>query len=272
LPDPSGFAVVNDRILFYKKVVGSWLTNTRSRVLVVGAEENDQEVFQSQGFGDVTLLNLGGGPPSLPAGWSFVRASGDCLPFPDDSFDYVIAHATLHHCRRPHAVLLEMYRVASKRAVFIEARDSLTMRALERTGVTQVYETTAVHFNDGERGGVDDTSVPNFIYRWTEREVEKTVCAYAPHHDLRFEYLYGLAMPQTPAAIKNSRVVRAVACVGRPLIRLFMSLSPRQQNLFAACICKPGEQDRLKPWLCRTDDGRVTFDRAWGHRRFHAKL
>ena len=156
---------VNDRIDFYERVVATWLPDPAASVLIVGPEANDQGVFESRGFGNVTLFNLGNAPPSLPSGWKYVRGSGDHLPFPDDSFDVVITHATLHHCRSPHAVLLEMYRTARRMAVFIEARDSLLMRAVEWLGVTQVYETSAVHFNDGIRGGADDSAFPNFIYR-----------------------------------------------------------------------------------------------------------
>jgi ubiquinone/menaquinone biosynthesis C-methylase UbiE len=49
---------------------------------------------------------------------SFVRASGDALPFPDASFDAVCEFAVLHHAQNPSAVVKEMLRVA-RRAVFI---------------------------------------------------------------------------------------------------------------------------------------------------------
>ncbi len=260
---------MNDRIDFYRRVVTTWIPDPSVSVLVVGGEGNDQDVFREKGFAAVTLLNLGSGPESLPAGWRYVRAAGDRLPFPDASFDVVIAHATLHHCRSPHAVLLEMYRVARSRVVFVEARDSGLMRLVERLGVTQVYETSAVHFNEGVRGGVDDTAIPNFIYRWTEREVEKTIRTCAPHHEPAFQYLYGLALPQTPRASKNRTISRLLVDAASPLVRLAVRLFPRQQNLFAACICKPPD-GRLKPWLRQADDGTIKFDRAWGERHFQS--
>jgi ubiquinone/menaquinone biosynthesis C-methylase UbiE len=49
---------------------------------------------------------------------SFVRASGEALPFPDGSFDAVCEFAVLHHAENPDAVVKEMLRVARK-AVFI---------------------------------------------------------------------------------------------------------------------------------------------------------
>lgn len=49
---------------------------------------------------------------------SFVRASGEALPFPDASFDAVCEFAVLHHAENPASVVKEMLRVA-RRAVFI---------------------------------------------------------------------------------------------------------------------------------------------------------
>ena len=32
----------------------------------------------------------------------------------NESYDYVVAHACIHHCSRPHNGILEMYRVSKK--------------------------------------------------------------------------------------------------------------------------------------------------------------
>ena len=95
------------------------------------------------------------------------------------SFDAVIVDAGLHHCHSPHRALLEMYRVARKCAVAFEARDSLLMRAAIRAGLTEEFERSAISA-DRMRGGVADTGIPNFVYRWTEREVKKTIASYEP--------------------------------------------------------------------------------------------
>jgi len=42
------------------------------------------------------------------------------LPYNDDSYDYVIAHASFHHCSKPHVAVLEMLRVAKYGLIFIE--------------------------------------------------------------------------------------------------------------------------------------------------------
>jgi SAM-dependent methyltransferase len=258
----------DDRIAFYAATIADWLPQRDERVLVVGAEQNDLEVFQDLGFTRVTLLNLGNQYSALRPGWSYVQGDGHSLPFPDASFDTVVAHATLHHCRRPHAVVLEMYRVARRRVVFIEARDSLLMHIAEIFGLTQSYEVTAVHYNDGCRGGVDDTAVPNYIYRWTERELEKTIASFAPHLQHRFRYRYGMALPQTPAAMRRAPVRAVVVSLMRLVMRPLSAILGRQGNLFGARIDKLEGVAGLQPWLAIDGTGEIGLDREWAHTHF----
>jgi SAM-dependent methyltransferase len=256
------------RVTFYAETIAAWLPNRRARILVVGAEDNDLHVFRHLGFSNVTLLNLGCRCPPLPDGWVFARGDGHSLPFPDESFDAVVTHATLHHCRSPHRVVLEMYRVARVDVVFIEARDSSLMRWVECLGITQSYEVTAVFGNGGVRGGVDDTEIPNFVFRWTEREVEKTINAYAPHLRHGYSFRYALDLPQTPAALRNSFFSRLFVQAIRPLSHLLGMILGRQRNLFAARIHKPQGRDGLQPWLEWRADGAPGFNRRWAESRF----
>jgi hypothetical protein len=73
------------------------------------------------------------------------------------------------------------------------------MRRVEFLGIAQSYEVTAVFGNGGVRGGVDDAEIPNF-FRWTERELEKTINTRAP----QLRHGYCLDPPQTPASLRNS--------------------------------------------------------------------
>ncbi len=259
-----------DRIRFYWETLRAWLPRGAASVLVVGAEQNDADVFQGLGYHDVTLLNLGRGLDELPAGWRFIVGNGHALPFTDNAFDFVVTHATLHHCRSPHQALLEMYRVARVGVIFIEARDSMLMRCMEWSGMTQSFEVTAVHYNDGRKGGVDDTAIPNYVYRWTEREVQKTISSYAPHARHAYAFRYGMALPQTPDVLRGGGVRRyllaALRLVGIPMLRLFR----RQQNLFAAFVRKPHGADSLQPWIVLGRDGKPDFDVAWAQKRYVA--
>ncbi len=237
---------MNDRLAFYGQVIDAWLPVRAASILIVGAEQNDVDLFLARGFANVTLLNLQSAPVTMPAGWKFVVGNG----------------------RSPHSILLEMYRTSIKTTIFIEARDSLLMKAVERCGLTQSYELTAVHYNGGTSGGVDDTAVPNYVYRWTEREVEKTIASYAPHCNHVFDYRYGLDLPQTPAVLMHAPLRTAFIRAIRPLAWLLGVLLPRQQNLFAAQIQKKLGDMQLKPWLYRKGNGQLSFDKEWGSRHF----
>jgi ubiquinone/menaquinone biosynthesis C-methylase UbiE len=81
------------------------------------------------------------------AGAPVLCASGDTLPFPNESFDAVCEFAVLHHVAEPSAVISEMLRVARK---FVFIADSnrfgqgprllrLVKLALFKTGLWRTY-------------------------------------------------------------------------------------------------------------------------------------
>jgi SAM-dependent methyltransferase len=237
---------------------------------VVGGGMLDRDVFHAAGFTRVTISNLDSrmtGGEFAPYPWKFANAAS--LPFQDGSFDYVVVHAAIHHDAEPHRVLTEMYRVALKGLLAFEARDSWVMRRLEQLNMAQTYEHAAVYYNDCKFGGVDNTEVPNFVYRWTEREVEKTIRSYMPSYPHRFVYRYGTALPTTPDLEKKASVRSMVLRIARPLFRLVAALAPRQQNLFAFFVEKPAPAAPLHPWLEHgPGDSGIRFNRAWGDRRY----
>lgn len=194
------------------------------------------------------------------------------LDFADGSFDYAVTHASLHHCRSPHRALLEMYRVARVGVLVFESRDSLTMRLMQRLGITLSYEDAAVFYNDCRYGGVDNSPIPNFVYRWTEREVEKTICSYDPTARHRIHYRYWYLFPQLArlerrASLKHLAVRLAVL----PYLA-YVTLFPRQRNRFCFFIEKPKLPEALHPWLKMRDDGQIEFNRTWGDKRYKATL
>jgi len=168
-----------ERERFYRRVVGKLLDRELLRremsVVVVGGGELDRLVLADYVFGDVTLSNLD------PAQGRVEDA--EALSYPDGSFDFGIVSAALHHCRSPHRALLELYRVSRIGMLALEARDSALMRLANRLGVAEEYELTVVAAQDFRTGGVRNSAVPNYVFRWTEREVEKTIRSAAPRED-----------------------------------------------------------------------------------------
>ena len=235
--------------------------------LVLAAGPKDRRVAESVGLTNLHFSNL---DPRLasddfqPHPWSHNDAQN--LDFPDGHFDQVIIHAALHHCRSPHRALLEMYRVARRVVVVFENRDSFLMRLANRCGFGQNYEVEAVYFNDMKFGGADNSCVPNYVYRWTEREVEKTIASYAPETKADMAFFYGLRVPVKRLAQQRASFKALVARGAALGLRAFTTLFPSQGNLFAFCVVK---DERLWPWLEQAD-GKLRFNQAWGDAHFAA--
>jgi SAM-dependent methyltransferase len=218
-------------------------------VLVVCGGEFDRDVLQDSGFTNVTISNLDErvrGDEFAPFAWSYQDA--ETLALPGGSFDYVMVHAGLHHCASPHKALLEMYRVARKGILVIEARDSILMRAAIAAGRVPSYEAAAVRAHKFRYGGVRNSSTPNFIYRWTESEVRKTIASYAPQAAHSIIFFYGLRVPSERIPFRSSRMLRWLSPVVEQGVRVTARLWRSQGNQFGFYILKPTE-DQLFPWM-----------------------
>ena len=216
------------------------------RVLVVCGGELDKATLAGLGFTNVVISNLDERAGSAIAPFAWARQDAERLTYADGEFDVVMVHAGLHHCHSPHRALLEMFRVARKCVVVFEARDSLMMRLAVRFGFTFDYELEAVTDDNFEHGGVANGPVPNFVYRWTEREIEKTIASFDPGHQHVFRYYYGLRVPIERLLNTRQTALRLLASVLTPALKLFTRLFPTQCNEFAFSIGKTGN---LKPWM-----------------------
>lgn len=232
--------------------------------LVVAGGPYDRECMLAAGFENVTISNLDvrmKGGEFAPYAWSFQDAEN--LDFPDGGFDQVIEHAGLHHCHSPHGALLEMYRVARRSVLVFENRDSFLMRVAARFGLTQYYEIEAVADNDCEFGGVRNSAVPNYVYRWTEREVSKTIASNAPQGPVKISFFYQLRLPTERLAMYRSPIRRLAATVLTVPAALLFKLFPKQANEFAFFIEKDAADQW--PWIDR-DTG--TLGKDWAAKQF----
>jgi SAM-dependent methyltransferase len=257
LPERAGFY---ERTV--RRLLDDGIVDRDRRVLVVAGGELDREVLAGLGFTDVTVSNLGVEGDAV--------ADAENLPYEDESFDLVLVSAALHHCASPHRALLEMYRVARRALLALEARDSALMRLAQRLGLVDEYELTAVAANDFRAGGVRNSAIPNYVYRWTEREVEKTIASWAPWARHRILFFHELEVPVSVLEMSRSPLRRLAARVAPPLLRLVERVAPGQANLFAFCVVKPELPRDLQPWLRIGADGPEP-DVAWIERRIRSK-
>ena len=261
----------NDAKHFYSGLLRGLLANKTltpdMSVLVVCGTVKDKAIFEEAGFTNVTISNLDtrtGGEEFLPYNWSYQDAEG--LTYPDHHFDFVLVNAGLHHCQSPHRGLLEMYRVARRAILIIEARESMLMRLALRMGLAEQYEVCNVVTEGLEHGGVRNTLIPNYVYRWTEREVEKTIASYAPHVKHQISFFYDLKFPFV-TLVDRHPIFMLSSIVLYPFARLTGKIFPRQSNLFAFSVKKPDLGKELLPWLILEGD-EVALNMPWIRKRY----
>jgi ubiquinone/menaquinone biosynthesis C-methylase UbiE len=251
-----------------QRLAGEGVMTPEMSVLVVCAGGHDHRTLLKAGFRNATLTNLetrfditDPGPHRL--------AHGDVenLEFPDGAFDFVIAHNGLHHCASPHRGLLEMHRVSKRGLLVFEPRDSLLSRLGTRLGLGQEYETAAVALSaDGAHGGWRNGPVPNYVYRWSEREIEKTIRSATPWIECAFRYFYALRPPSGAAARRNP-AVRLGLRIAVPVAKLLSLFAPKQTNCFAFLVTKPEPGCGSMPWI--RFEGKVPLmDPDWAKRTY----
>jgi len=261
----------------FRRHLASCNIHTDEKVLVIGGNRQDAELLLKVGFRDITLSNLNSeleenAYANLGARLQLLAIDAEQIGLPDGSFDFVFAHEVLHHCRSPHRVLCEMLRVARKHVVFLEPNDSFSMRLLTRTGFSFPYEIFSVVYHGYEAGGVRDSCVPNFIYRWSTNEVRKAVSSYLAEYLflIHAHSYWDFDVGEEGLSVRKETRIRALTSVFGAttllavlrILQVLLNLVPglrRQGNKFFCCVEKTGQ---LRPWLTAGED-KVTFNRSF---------
>ena len=228
-----------------QKSIKENLLDINSSVLIVGAGPNDLIQIQNLGLKNVLFSNLdyhGGHKDFKPYKW--LKSDINKLDFEDNTFDVTITSATLHHLFSPHRGLCEMLRVSRRGIVVIESSDNLLTRVSKKLKVLPEYEIDAI-LKDG-KGGVENTHIPNHIYRWTKEEVKKTVKSFLPHTKNRFYFLHGYTFPHHRLKRQNSLKLKIFLLILYSGYLFMKTLFPRQGNEFGFIVRKG---DSLHPWL-----------------------
>ena len=158
------------------------------------------------------------------------RADVRNLKFENQSFEYVITNATLHHVDQPHKAITEMYRVARKGVLIIESNDSLTMQIACKLKFAEEFEISSIDLKNNS-GGLLDTGVPNYVYRWTEREIIKTLKSYDPSNITHVSFSYTNDLTN----VKSNKLYVKVLII---FAKIFFSIFKKQQNCLSIFIDK----------------------------------
>jgi hypothetical protein len=229
-------------------------------ILVLAGGAYDKQSMLDANLKNVTISNLdyhdgyNGYTDYAPYQWK--RIDAECISENDNSYDWVIIHAGLHHLAIPALGVCEMFRVARKGILCIEARDNFLMKLAVKLGLTSDFELEAVFVSDGSFGGYRWGPIPNYVYRWTEREFEKTVNSFVPTHNHDFFYIYDIRLPVERYAMSKNFLMPIILWTLLRLKNVFKLLFPKQGNQFAFIALK---NLSLKPWL--TSD--LNFDETF---------
>ena len=223
--------IIADRKEFYKNNLKQFIKDKNSRILVIGSGELDKIIFQELGYKNFTLSNINNNDNILDC----IHQNSYNLNISDEEYDYCVAHACIHHSSKPHNSLLEMYRVSKKGILIIEANDSLIIRIACKLGISEDYEISAIKKNVNF-GGVDNTSVPNYVFRWTEKEIFKLFNSYKPEieHNIIFNYSF------------HFKFFKSVAI--NLLLTIFFFFFKKQGNLMSIFINKDKKYINYKNW------------------------
>jgi ubiquinone/menaquinone biosynthesis C-methylase UbiE len=242
--------VIND---FYFEVAKSVGFLPEDEILVVCGGPYDCQTLAANQLKNVIISNVdhhGGVTDLAPYTWEYQDA--EAITRPDLSVDWAVVNAGLHHCASPHKALCEMLRIARKGVLVLEARDSLLMRLANKLGLSPRFETEPALLSGGKWGGYRNTNIPNFVYRWTEREFEKTVTSYVPQDVFDFKYRYGYRLPVQRMQMSRNPFKRFIVVALNSAKILFELAIPKQGNCFAMIARRTGQ---LQPWLTRTETG-----------------
>jgi SAM-dependent methyltransferase len=240
-----------------KKAISEGLLQSDYSVLVVCGGSKDDACLREAGISNYVISNISDG----------VEVDVENLPYAKETFDAVIVHSGLHHCASPHRGLLEMLRVARRCVVLLEPADNLATRLGKKLGVGQTYEFVAVADNGLRHGGWRNTSIPNWVYRFTASEIRQTVSCAAPFGPHRFLFFYRTRVPWRQLKMRRNKFPLFLILCLTPLLRILDAIGPVFSNNMAAVIKKPLLPTEMFPWL-EIQDGDFVGRRSWFHHKY----
>jgi ubiquinone/menaquinone biosynthesis C-methylase UbiE len=230
------------RFKFYQNQILKFLNKSKS-ILVLGASSDEARLFQKLLFKKVTLSNINLDQLKDFKKYKFKKKKIDfrnLFKIKNNSYDYVVVHASIHHTSKPHNILLEMYRIAKYGALIIESNDSLIMRLSVKLNFSEDFEKSALSQNVG---GVDGSNVPNYVYRWTERELKKLFYSYQP--DKKINIIFNYQNNIFNEILTDNLIKKIILTLSYIFLKIIFFLFPRQQNLMSIFIDKRNFKKRF---------------------------
>lgn len=240
------------------------------RVLIACGGDLDRVTLLAVGLRNVVITNLAphnGHQDYSPFSWE--HQDVEHLEYPDESFDVVIVHSGLHHCFNPYRALGELCRVARRQVIGFEPYDTWFTRLGARLGYGQRYEDSAVFLCGGSGGGVANTEIPNFVYRFNEREVRKFSQVFFPVGISHVRFYRALRINSQRFELHKNALIRVSFRVAYPLIKTLAGVMVSMNNNLAFVIVRP-TPEHYHPWI-KVAEGNPQVDMAYLERKYASK-
>lgn len=248
-----------------EKLLAQGILNKDMKILVVCGDLRDKKTLFKAGFERVTISNINTQQDAKkyePYEWCFQ----DCenLSYEDETFDFCIVHNGLHHCASPHRGLLELFRVCRKGILAFEPKYNPLINLATKLGFAQEYEVATVATSNFSSGGIRNTAIPNYVYRWTERDVIQTLNSYVPLGTNKFIFIHGLNLSRVFWHLEKLKTTQLelFARLSEPFISGLSKVFPWSNNMFAFIVLKGRIPEELHPWLKQNGD-KIIVDREW---------
>ena len=123
-----------------------------------------------------------------------------------------------------------MYRVAKKGVLIIEGNDSLIMRLACKIKLAEEFEESSVDIHK-KTGGLLDLGIPNYVYRWTEREINKLIKSLDPSNKNTIIFNYENDLTNIKSKNPLIKIIFFFA-------KIFFNFFKKQQNCLSIFIDK----------------------------------
>ena len=225
---------------FYKKNFLNYI-NKKSNFLLVSASTYEVKILKDLGYLNfsITYHDENEKKQFLDYGFkeniNLFKSDLRELTFKDKSFEYAITNATIHHIDLPHKAITELYRVAIRGVLIIESNDSLIMRLATKIKLAEEFEVSSIN-EDKNTGGLLDTAVPNYVYRWTEKEILKLLKSFDPKNInfVNFDYASDLTNFKNRDGYIKNILLKILIITGK----IFFFFFKKQQNCMSIFVDK----------------------------------
>jgi SAM-dependent methyltransferase len=225
---------------FYKKNFLNYI-NKKSNFLLISASMHEVKILKDLGYLNFSITYHDEDEKNLFLDYGFkeninlFKSDLRNLTFKDKSFEYAITNATIHHIDLPHKAITELYRVAIRGVLIIESNDSFTMRLATKLKLAEEFEVSSIN-EDKNSGGLLDTAIPNYVYRWTEKEILKLLKSFDPKNInfINFDYASDLTNFKNRDSYIENILLKTLIIAGK----VFFFFFKKQQNCMSIFIDK----------------------------------